>query len=270
MKLICLVYSPARMKATARILSGIRQRFSERLTGIVVVSNNGALSEDDVRRFVPGDFSFVAHDNSGMEFGGYQAGLDRVAAHGPDDVLIMNDTLGSHDHWGRNKLRCFARVVANHRQNGVVAGHVQCGEQSIVLKDRHASHWIRSNLFFIDRVALEAVDGRLYYPEIDELVSDDPGSGTFFDPSLDPVAVAFLEWWLFSGDPDAWYGSRPLTDENWRFMALKARSILQERYVSMLLADAKVSFLHTYVSPIGQIADQMEEGLGKVRSRIVR
>lgn len=234
------------------------------------MNNNGTLPLEDIKRIVPGTFEYVAHDNSGMEFGGYQAGLDRlVADRVGDDILIMNDTLGSHDHWGRSKLRSFARIVAEHRQNGVVAGHVQCGEQSLRLKDRAAAHWIRSNLFYIDNAALAAVNYKLYYPEIDTLIRDDPSAGEFFDESLDPVAIDFLKWWLFSGDPDAWYGSRPLDAENRRFMALKARSILQERYVSMLLADAKVSFLHTYVSPVGQVADQVEIVLSGLRAKVL-
>ena len=46
----------------------------------------------------------IEHENTGREFGAYLAGLDHLAGRDLDRLMILNDTVGSHQPVSRHYL----------------------------------------------------------------------------------------------------------------------------------------------------------------------
>jgi hypothetical protein len=85
---------------------------------------------------------------------------------------------------------------------------------------------------------------RLYRPELEELVQSVADPEQFFSPRIDPCLVQHLRAWLFDAEsPYAWYGAETLGEVNVARFARKARSILQEKFISALLEEGQAWFL---------------------------
>jgi hypothetical protein len=93
---------------------------------------------------------------------------------------------------------------------------------------------MQSNLFFIDVVALRALDWRIRASEIDIWIRERL-DGSFFGPEIGNALQSRVRDWLFKPGLRAWYAAGPLTDGNLGAMAAKARAVLQEHYFSMRL-----------------------------------
>jgi hypothetical protein len=104
--------------------------------------------------------------------------------------------------------------------------------------------WITTNAFAVNRGALRALMRRLRCAEPDELVPGSTPAKAFFSAQLDPVLREHLSNWLFvPGGPLSWYRAAPLDEQNAAALARKARSILQEKYLSARLEAAGTIFV---------------------------
>lgn len=187
----------------------------------------------------------IQHDNSGTEFGAYQAGVDRMLANfDPDWILIANDTFATHNNFGtvyRNKL---IAELAQPRSSPAIIGQVVSLPRSYKLAGLRAHRWITTNLFAINRAALRALGGIIYRPELESLVVETADLSGFFLPAVDPVLRDHLEVWLFRTRPGwHWYASDSLQPANAARMARKARSILQEKNLAALLEESGAEFV---------------------------
>ena len=214
----------------------------------VLVANNPtvlpALQEAAARsRFAE---SVLLHDNSGLEFGAYQAGLDRLLGEGePDWTVILNDTFAIHQCFSRPMRRHFVHAVTtiDDRDTPIVVGQVESLPRSFELLGIRMHRWITTNAFAVNRGALRALKHRLRCAEPDDLVAGSMPAEAFFSPRLDPVLRDHLSRWLF--DPAgaaSWYRAAPLDERNAPALARKARSILQEKYLSARLEAASSIF----------------------------
>jgi hypothetical protein len=83
-----------------------------------------------------------------------------------------------------------------------------------------------------------------------------PEKETFFHHDLDVTLQTDLSTWLFGGDGLSWYGARPLTKDNCQRMAFKARSILQEWFLSLRLDEYKVAIASPQLSMAERVLDR--------------
>ena len=190
--------------------------------------------------------SVLLHDNSGLEFGAYQAGVDRLLGDGePDWTVILNDTFAIHQCFSRPMRRHFVHAVTTiaDRDTPIVVGQVESLLRSFELLGIRMHRWITTNAFAVNRGALRALKHRLRSAEPDELVAGSMPAEAFFSPRLDPVLREHLSRWLFVPDGAvSWYRAAPLDEQNAPALARKARSILQEKYLSARLEAASTIF----------------------------
>ena len=190
--------------------------------------------------------SVLLHDNSGLEFGAYQAGVDRLLGDGePDWTVILNDTFAIHQCFSRPMRRHFVHAVTtiDDRDTPIVVGQVESLLRSFELLGIRMHRWITTNAFAVNRGALRALKHRLRCAEPDDLVAGSTPAEAFFSPRLDPVLREHLSRWLFVPDGAvSWYRAAPLDEQNAPALARKARSILQEKYLSARLEAASTIF----------------------------
>ncbi|MGH7783105.1 MAG: hypothetical protein ACREO5_04600, partial [Candidatus Binatia bacterium] len=89
---------------------------------------------------------------------------------------------------------------------------------------------------------------------------------------LDRAIKDHIHAWLFRPEsPYAWYGAEHLSAENASKFANKARSILQEKYISAALEEAGTSPLDIKASNLHEKAQRrVEEALFKLRADRLR
>jgi hypothetical protein len=213
----------------------------------VLVSNSKAVYDNLVagNATIGAHDQLLLHDNSGMEFGAYQVGVDQLSHRVDSDwTIVANDTFCIHKNFASVTRGRLLAELANYHEFPVIIGHIDSLPRSYQLAGFRTNRWIRSNIFAINRAALSALKSRLYYPELDALINDSFDQETFFSDSLDPVLRHHLAVWLFRTEPGAhWYGSEPLSSENLHRMIRKARSILYEKYLSAALDHFSAEFV---------------------------
>jgi len=211
----------------------------------------------------------LEHDNTGLEFGAYQAGLDGIRDANPEWVVFANDTFSVHNCFYsvyQKRLLSALSIPADHSL--LVAGEVLSMARSYTTGDVRSNRWLTTSIFAVNRAALCALNYRVYHPELDELIRSSSDRRLFFSEALDDALIAHLTGWLF-GVPGqgAWYGAGPLTDDSAPRLAGKARSILQEKHLSALLDDAGAWFFD--INPYGvreKISRRLERAIFEARS----
>ena len=260
--LIALSYYPTYFPDLVKKIEAFKSRFD--LAVAVVVLNNRAIS---VHRACSAldqkcrPYHVVEHTNEGSEFGGYQAGLDFIlrASEGDGNFLIFNDTLGIHYAFYDEYLDALQRRIRDEQSLKRIVGRVDQTEQVLSLGGLTGNRWIRSNLLFIDRLALKSIDGQLYLPEVANWVHDVVDPNEFFGDQVGPATKARLSKWLF--EPGGWYDAAPLSLATQTKLCLKARSILQELYLAMRLEHAGVA-----IQDLELFEDEKKRVLWKNRS----
>jgi hypothetical protein len=233
---VALLYHPElaeRTVACAKVLVGKLQRRGH-AGALLAITNNPKIDCNALT------CETRTHDNSGLEFGGYQHGLEALAPlRGQSSVLFLNDTCINHHVFGvvpRGNLLASASDMA--AQAGPAAAGVVTRSHvgGVTVQGLRVDRWISTWAFAINRAGLDALAGRIYEPSLDLLVPGASSLEEFWHPSVDPRLVARLNAWLF-GAPGQhrWYKAAPLTRENAAAFAQKARCILQERYLSARL-----------------------------------
>lgn len=240
-------YYPEYVEQSLRHLREICERLKPERC--VLVANNPTVLpalQEGARRSAYAE-SVLLHDNSGLEFGAYQAGVDRLLAAGePDWTVILNDSFAIHQCFSRPMRHRFAHAVrtTDDHDTPIVIGQVESLPRSFELLGLRTHRWITTNAFAVNRGALRVLKHRLRCPECDELVAGSTPVEAFFSARLDPVLREHLSHWLFVRDGAfSWYGAAPLGEQNAPGHARKARSILQEKYLSARLEAAGAIFV---------------------------
>lgn len=215
----------------------------------VLINNNPRLQDRLVGLATRHHFvdAVVLHDNRGLEFGAYQLGLDHALAHGEFDwVLFLNDTVATHQLFCSRHRKALAARLRDPEMLDLPAaiGRVDALPQSYEVAGAHAHRWLTTNVFALNRRALDALGGRVHCPELDALVQEVGHLDGFFSPELDETLVRHLKAWLFAAAPGPrWRDAAPLTAANAARYARKARAILQEKYLSARLEESRAYFL---------------------------
>lgn len=207
----------------------------------VVVSNNPALARPLQETMARTGFidDVLQHDNSGLEFGAYQAGLDHLRGAGDADwIVVVNDTLAIHQCFASPMRESFVRHVtaAGPADFPVVVGQVESLGRSYALKGIRTHRWVTTNVFALNRTALRRLNNSIYRPDLGRLIETSQDRARFFSDDMDPVLRQHLDRWLFEPNGAAgWYDAAPLDSSNAAKYASKARSIVQEKFLSARL-----------------------------------
>ncbi|MDB5788163.1 MAG: hypothetical protein JWQ50_8078 [Caballeronia mineralivorans] len=246
MHMIVVVYYPAYLKKIAQI-TRVFAAWQE-MRSLRVVVNNPAISEshaESVFSNVASHVKIIRHDNEGLEFGAYQRGLNdlRMSVPGSLACLFANDTLGTHQPVDKFFLRNLHRAARTHMGTKFIAGRIDSAVRQVEVNHLLGTRWVRSNLFVMDDAALASIDHVIYAPELNAYINDSPDEDFFFGPGVARSLRRHISGWLLSTDPPTWYKAEPLSVKNHAKMANKARSILQELFFSMRLANSSTGFV---------------------------
>ena len=235
---VALAYYPDYFGSLLETVKTISQTVE--VNGVALVLNNSRLNGSPFQD-ICSNFYCIRHDNTGAEFGGYQAGLDIIRQNlsTPFDLIIINDTAATHYRLPKEHLKAFLRSMADERSNRVV-GQVD-RSSSLQIDDLETSRWVRSNLIGFDHNALLALDYKIYQPYLNGYLNDSVDE--FFTDHIKASTREKISQWLFAAGGHAWYGAAPLTKDNCTKMAAKARSIIQEFHLAMRLEQNKTLFL---------------------------
>mgnify|MGYP003381359318 CR=1 FL=1 len=241
--LILTLYAAKRLKPTVKTLRMLAA--IQRPRQIVCVVTGREIAPDAARRLIApcsDAVHIVEHDNTGREFGAYQAGLDHLAGRDLDRLMILNDTVGSHQPVSRHYLEKLFDKLRPPLPCGLAVGTINYSERALTLDGLTSSRWLRSNLMGFDEIALSKLGNRILAPKIELLITDTHDISRFFGAEIGPTMQEHLSQWLFSKTGSYyWYGAEPLSVENAGRMAGKARSILQEKYLTFRLDASDVA-----------------------------
>ena len=268
--IVCVHFEPKKLSRTLLALQRI-ERSALALHSVFVANHEDAVSALNSAGAKPGESSEVLlHDNSGMEFGGYQAGLDQLLrAVSPEWVLFANDTFATHHNFEAVSRQKLVGELKRTVDFPMVIGQVKSLPRSYELAGLRTHRWITTNLFALNRPALRALGNRVYWPEIESLVTETSEIDKFFALSVDNVLRDHLRTWLFCDRADwHWYASEPLQPANAAKMARKARSILQEKYLAALLDSSGAAFADlNELSFTGKVWREAERGFSALINR---
>ncbi|RYZ65689.1 MAG: hypothetical protein EOP08_06455, partial [Proteobacteria bacterium] len=202
--LVVLLYAEKRLDQALSMARFLATQASPRRC--VFVINGSEIRESLVRSRWPAALpaEIIHHDNTGAEFGGYQLGLECLGGELPDRLIVMNDTVGSHDVTSHLVLNAFLRRLKLDL-NRFVVGQTYESQRRMSIHDLWASRWIRTHFFGLDRAALTAIGSRIYHPHIDALITASPDVETFFGPAVRGGLRDLLVDFLFNPGPWSWY-----------------------------------------------------------------
>jgi hypothetical protein len=265
--IIVLLYAPQRLNTTARIVATLQRTLGD--ARIIAVTNGNQITSVAARKAferMPRT-EYVQHDNTGLEFGGYQAGVNLLGNKLPERLIILNDTIGHHDLPTRTLLQCFMRQLSLDMQKFAV-GMIYSHPRAMSLMGLQCSRWIRTHMFALDREALRALGCRIYQPEIDNLITASPDPEIFFGDHVTRGIRDRITEFLFQPAQYNWYAAAPLNESNCVAMAGKARSILQEKYLAMRLEAADVALWHVQLNRRERATNIAEKALMKLQRRL--
>ncbi|MBA3597196.1 MAG: hypothetical protein H0W40_07445 [Methylibium sp.] len=241
-----------------------------------VLVNNNPLLQDRLLGLA-GRHAFIdaveQHNNSGHEFGAYQHGLNQVLSHGEFDwVLFLNDTVVTHQLFcsrHRKTLASYLTDPVSHEAPAAV-GSLETLPRPYCIEGARSHRWITTNIFALNRQALEVLNGRVHHPEIDGLIRTVGDVDSFFADDLDDALKNHLKAWLFGALPgSSWREAAPLTASNAGHFADKARSILQEKYLSALLEEGRTGFMNLRrMDPFDRVRCRAEQIVFDIRKSL--
>ncbi|WP_139234296.1 hypothetical protein [Methylobacterium pseudosasicola] len=217
------------------------------ISDVVIVNNNnisGLLAVAQKKLSVL-NIDVVEHDNSGAEFGAYQAGLNHLIGKdlGQFNLVIANETLGKHYMFFNQHASAFFKSFYQARHGAVACGFVAYAEKRLRIGELYSSRWLQSNLIGLSYSAIERLDFQLYNESLNKLVLSSSAERDMFDVEIGRELADRLRDWLFR-PVGGWYGASPLNKGNANFFRNKARSIIQEMHLSMRLEDRDVAIVH--------------------------
>ena len=271
--LVAAVYYPSYLAHLASIVQRISARRPLDLLSIVINGTN--ISPHDAENHFDGlarKRIIHHHDNSGFEFGAYQAGLDLLRSSDDSnfDLIILNDTAGVHYPLNNETLSAFVRTLTIEPWPCRAVGMIDTVPRALSIDRFLTSRWVRSNLMGFDAEAISRIGYRIYVPAIDDYITATADAQSFFSSSVGRSLQDHISHWLFATSGNRWYGAEPLAPENAAKLAAKARSILQEKYLSMRLERVFAAFLHPALNPGEQRSIRLKSRLTNLGLRPTR
>ncbi len=236
--LVLVLYESQRIDTVLQIMARLHKQVG--FASTVVVRNSPRIDQTALEsrlRAWPGSIEIRDHDNTGMEFGAYQAGWAQLSTASRQGVLYVNDTIGTNQYISRfYRARLAGLLTTAPTASAFACGHVILHPHRLAIGDLESASFIRSNLFFLNQQAMQALDEQIYRPDIDQLVRVTTDENSFFAPEVGAGLARHLRNWLFNTHhTSGWYKAQALNESNAGFMASKARSILQEKLLSLRL-----------------------------------
>ena len=169
MQLALYVYDEPGAQAAFRLLHRLRQRLAWQAICVVY---RAALAlpmlEQLARRHgVDGDCTYLPYDGREWEFHAYQLALNALVP-SASGLLVLNDTAARNYPFFEDDLRRLGQQIAlaAEEQQPILIGKIEQARQSFSLAGLTFDRWVRSNLFYLNQAALQALRHTVYEPEV--------------------------------------------------------------------------------------------------------
>ncbi|HEY1089772.1 MAG TPA: hypothetical protein VGE47_01640 [Burkholderiaceae bacterium] len=183
--------------------------------------------------------STLPYNGLRWEFGAYQLGLDNIESR-DSGVLIANDTFGRNYPFFADELRRFSALVlqARHSALATAVGSVEDKGCEFSLCNIGFRAWVRSNLFYLNGPAIQALDGRVFEPEIFQAPTASQGRLRINLPASPGFADYITAWMAPTPSKHNWLGHTGRSEAPDQVLRDKTGSILLEKRMSSRLLAA--------------------------------
>ncbi len=236
MNLICYLYYEDAASHICRLIRRLGNLF--KFSEVIVVYN-----QNSIRELGPVEgcgFRLVPYGGDGWEFGAYQAGIDSLNQSSRGGVVIFNDTAGrNYPLFGGDLSRI--RSASNAHSGASVP--VLCGKYESLgiqfrLRELMFDGWVRSNIFYANEAALDAVSWEFFDPDL-FLAPCCFGGDVFVGDSASNELQTYIHDWLGPAAGRAGWlehaGRHSVPDA---VLARKAGSILLEKFLSARIVNS--------------------------------
>ncbi len=239
MTLVCYIYYEAGINNCFEMISRLVQELDVCRVYIVYIRR---ISVIDLRSAlknyrISDHVEFFPYDGVNWEFGAYQLGCDKLNGNWGDGVLILNDTAGRNYPFFDSDLRRFSREIRDSKEmnSPIIVGKLESANLDFELCGLRFSQWIRSNIFFINRASIMALNGKLFDDELFNLPVSSNGRLTFGCALSQPLESYLLNWLYPESLTKGWRGHVGKIDVPQEVLRGKAGSILLEKRISALI-----------------------------------
>lgn len=161
MTLIAYLFYEQAVEHVLQLVARLRTQLS--VSEIVLIYNRRNLNSS-VIALNDSSIRLVPYAGSDWEFGAYQLGLSEAAWRGGRGVIFLNDTAGRNYPFSRSDRCRFVAAcqAASAGSEPAVVGKIESTGCTYKLMGRDFNRWVRSNLFYLNAAALEALGGTLF------------------------------------------------------------------------------------------------------------
>jgi hypothetical protein len=196
------------------------------------------------REGIFGSCRFVSYDGSNWEFAAYQAGIETLEPN-HEGVIVVNDTAGRNYPFLHGDLVRFLRQIdlVKGSAKPAIIGKVETAGAIFSFNGVEFDRWIRSNLFYINRAALDSLNGSVFERHVFDAPSCRDGQLAVGVPMSNELERYLLRWMDPSSGKNGWlaHARRPQVDNVVR--RGKLGSILLEKHLSARLIAAQAEVI---------------------------
>lgn len=185
-------------------------------------------------------WQILAGTNQQYEFSAWQEGLGYLKNNisGDFSTIFLNDTVLTHRYFSVARKFAFLTgllLFGNNNKPRYIGFTNKLKDKSrYTILNYSATSWVSTYLFFMNNLALQAIDYKIWSKEQNEQsVNGGYNKQNFFSESISQNLKEWLIKWLF--EDGGWYKSEPLSEANYKFFEIKAKSIINEKYLSAKL-----------------------------------
>lgn len=239
MNLVCYLYYSSAIKDVYSLVSVLNRLI--KLDNVCIVVNKNIDFELVERTFSAALFqkvNIVSYNPDNWEFCAYDLGIDSVCPSLNNGVIIFNDTAGRNYPLFNSDLRRFVELVKIHSGDKfpVYIGKVESAGRQFFLDGMAFNSWIRSNIFYMNKSAIESV-GHVFDESLFKCPYVDRGRFVFGERVSSTLADYINNWLSPSGEKNGWLAHVGKKDVSSDVLLKKAGSILLEKRLSAIVSN---------------------------------
>ena len=247
MTLVCYLYYEEAIGQVLDLIARLRKHLD--VSRVLIVYDQRRLRGEDL---VTSDAQVrvLPYAGDDWEFGAYQLGLDESDWR-RGGLVFLNDTVGRNYPFFAGDLRRFADGcrTAAASDGPVVVGKIEQSTCAYSLLGREFDAWIRSNIFYLNAPALDAIGAELFDAAVFRAPVVEDGRLRVGLPVSPELEAHLLNWLSPSAGKAGWLAHARQTAADPAVLRGKLGSILLEKHLSARLRAAQAKFVS--YEPVG-------------------
>lgn len=241
MTLVCYLFYEHAIEHVLDLIERLRRELE--VSTVFLVYDRRSLHGENLARGVSG-VRIVPYGGEDWEFGAYQLGLNNSDWQGGPGIIFMNDTAGRNYPFTSADLLRFARQcrMASASAEPTIVGKIEHGAGGFSLLGRPFDAWIRSNIFYLNAPALDALGGEIFDSRVFRAPVVQDGRLSVGLPVSPALEAHLLNWLSPDSGKAGWLGHTEQRVADPAVLRGKLGSILLEKHLSARLQAARARF----------------------------